>query len=113
MESGAGCPTYHIQHVFVHVYTHICCPCLLLDTGFVRLEFDCVPSEKSAGHESNLSLSTSSYRRKSMTMPGDAMLLSSWQSNYCEFDVEFCSESEHDDPVHERGEAPVPDLEIE
>jgi len=84
-----------------------------LDTGSVRLEFDCVPSEKSAGHESNLSLSTGSYRRKSMTMPGDAMLLSSWQLNCCEFDTEVCSESEHDDPVHERGEAPVPDLEIE
>ena len=48
-----------------------------------------------------------------MTMPGDAMLLSSWQLNCCEFDAEVCSESEHDDPVHERGEAHVPDLEIE
>ena len=84
-----------------------------LDTSSVRLEFDCVPSEKSAGHESNLSLSTGSYRRKSMTMPRDAMLLSSRQLNCCEFDMEVCSESEHDDLVHEHGEAPVPNLEIE
>ena len=82
-------------------------------TSSVRLEFNCVPSEKSAGHESNLSLSTGSYRRKSMTMPRDAMLLSSWQLNCCEFDAEVCSESEHDDLVHERGEAPMLDLEIE
>ena len=84
-----------------------------LDTGSVRLEFDCVPNEKSAGPESNLSLSTGSYRHKLMTMPRDAMLLSSWQLNCCEFDAEVCSESEHDDLVHERGEAPMLDLEIE